>query len=132
MKQRLSVFKPDMYSLIALIVVFYAEVVEAVYQRSTSVLINRYIMSAVGPVFAFCVMTFLSLLILSHAEERKKTQLCVQIILVFGVALIWISLCNWLQLSTVLLRRSSSWFTLLATAYAIALTFFKKRMEEKK
>ena len=117
--------------MMALMVAIYSEWVESVYHRSDSILITPYMIVAIAPLFSFFLTAYFSFAILYHINKRETAILVVlRLVVVFGIAFLWIFLCNIRQISTLLMRDTSSYFALLASIYSIVLVFLQERKEK--
>lgn len=130
MKQRAGLFRRELYAVLAILIVFLMELIYSSYPGSTSFLTGRYMLSAVGPLFTFCAVTFLSLLLLGCAAGRKEHPWVLRTVLALAAALLWAGLCRLMPEETVLLGGRSAYFAWPAALYALVLTALQERKEK--
>lgn len=126
MKRRLCLLSGNLYALVAIITVLYAELIISNYVRSSSFLASKYILVCLGPLFTFCSVTFLSLLILSGKTDPRSNKRIFQLILVLLISLAWAYFGRLLERPTVLFSSISPWFALPAALYSMLITVIGK------
>lgn len=131
MKKLFSLYNRDIYLLVFSILACFAQWLKLTYTRGNIFLTNKYLKSVVaiiGPILSFCLMAYLIITIFYYTEGKKKQRIK-RVIFVLGAAVIWVNLCDLLQVSSSLLGHNSMFFALLAIVYSVVLELLKKRRQ---
>lgn len=110
-------FERDIYAFVCLGVVIYKELF------MSHGFFLKQVLPALGPVFSFSMMTYLSLTVFHYLCKKSKYS---RLAVIFFIAILWIFLCGVSKAATVLTGNNSSYFALLACGYSIFLDVLRK------
>lgn len=114
------IYNRDFYLIISLLMFIYREIILS----QNILLINKIICYTVGPVFTFCLMTYLELTVFHYTENWKGYQKIVQWVLICGIPFMWLFLCVFSKNTTLLVGGKAPYFALISAAYSIILFYF--------
>lgn len=118
-------YNRDFYLIIALVVFLYVELVLTRSHRNV-VFSNKYIFHAVGPVFTFCIMTYLELMVCRYLEKHKMAKGILFVLLPAA----WILLCVLSKTTAILLGLYAPYFAIVSALYTCALLYLGKKAKQ--
>lgn len=126
--QRPLRFNRHIYLALALIVWIYSKVLIAVYPRSISILTDTWVIRAIGPLFSFFLILYLTLSTFHYADKWcPRYRRILHPLLMLCLLLTWLFLCSKLRPDPLIM--SGGAFALPAIACAAMLYFMKQRKE---
>lgn len=123
MKSRKCIlYSRDFYLIVTLVVFLYVELV-LTRNYQNAVLYNKYIFHAVGPVFTFCVMTYLEFTVCCYLKNRKIAQR----ILFILIPVAWLLVCVLSNTTAILLGLYAPYFAVVSAVYTGVLLYLGKK-----
>lgn len=114
------------YLAAALVVWSFSRVLMVVYPRSTSILTGSWVIRAIGPLFSFFLVLYLTLSILYYTDKWfPQHRALLQPLLTLCLLLVWLLLCS--RRRTHALVMNGSAFSLPAVACGVMAYLIKQR-----